>query len=437
MTRRRFLTQAGGAALAAGVGGSLLSACGGSTGTTSGPTTITFGWWSNGPIKDAALKSWLLEFTKAHPNITIKPEILSWGDYWNKLSTTVAGGNAWDVVGMAGGSAAPYFDQGALMDLSQFSDLSSATSNLQASAVQMCNWKGKQYSIPVGIYVLSLGYNKTLLKNAGVPFPDATTPMEFSDFLTIGKKLSIKSGSQYTQYAINPNYIDVLWTNFILMEGGQVYDNPINPKKLLLTDPAQSAAAIKGLADYQNLFTENIAVPYALMGNGAFGQGDIDSLLTNKVAFARIVLGDFTQVVQQNLTDQIGITPLFAVNGKQVTSGNANSYGIYANSKHANEAWTFIKWATSAGQVGFGKTSDIPADNTAANTLATYVQPAIFAQTLIAAKKNFVPEVMTPNAQYGTDITNILPDLALGKITPAQAAQQIQAKGQADLSAAS
>src|SRR5258707_2348951 len=144
MTRRRFLTQAGSAALAAGVGGSLLSACGGGTGTPTGPTTITFGWWSNGPIKDNALKAWLQEFTKAHPNIVIKPEILSWGDYWNKLSTTVAGGNAWDVVGMAGGSAAPYFDQGALMDLSQFSDLSSATSNLQPSAVQMCNWKGKQ-----------------------------------------------------------------------------------------------------------------------------------------------------------------------------------------------------------------------------------------------------------------------------------------------------
>jgi multiple sugar transport system substrate-binding protein len=438
ITRRRFLTQTGSVALAAGVGGTLLEACGGGSGSSSsGPVTLTYGWWSNGPSKDNAMKDWLGTFTKANPNIIIKPEILSWGDYWSKLQTTVAGGNAWDIVGMAGGNAAPYFDQGALLDLSQFSDLQDATKNLLQSAVQMTNWKGKQYALPVGIYVLMLGYNKSLLQKAGIPFPDPTTPMEFSHFMEIGAKLSIKSGSQYSQYAININDLDTLYANFILMEGGQVYDTPVNPKKLVLTDPANAAAALKGIADYQNLFTQNLAVPYAQMGNGAFGAGDIDSLLTNKVAFSRVVLGDFNQIVQQNLTTQIGVTPLFAINGKQVTSGNANSFGIFANSKHPNEAWTFIKWATSAGQRGFGQVSDIPADNTASADMGSYIQPAAFTQTLIACEKNFVPEVMTPNAQYSTDIGNILTDLANGKITPAQGVQQIQTKGQADISSAS
>lgn len=438
MTRRRFLAQAGKGALAAGVGGTLLEACGGSGGSSSsGPVTLTYGWWSNGPSKDNAMKDWLATFTKANPNITIKPEILSWGDYWSKLQTTVAGGNAWDIIGMAGGSAAPYFDQGALLDLSQFSDLQDASKNLLPSAVQMTNWKGKQCALPVGIYVLMLGYNKSLLQKAGIPFPDPTTPMELSAFMEMGAKLSIKSGSQYTQYAINIDYLDTLYTALIQMEGGQVYDNPVNPKKLVLTDPANSAAALKGLTDYQNLFTQNIAVPYAEMSNGAFGAGDIDSLLTNKVAFARVVLGDFNQIVQQNLADQIGVTPLFAINGKQVTCGNANSFGIFADSKHPNEAWTFIKWATSAGQRGFGQVSDIPADNDASAAMGSYIQPADFTKTLIACEKNFVPEVMTPNAQYTTDIGNILTDLATGKITPAQGVQQIQAKGQADINSAS
>lgn len=438
MTRRHFLAQAGKGALAAGVGGTLLEACGGgNSASSSGPVTLTYGWWSNGPAKDNAMKAWLNEFTRANPSITVKPEILSWGDYWSKLQTTVAGGNAWDVIGMAGGNAAPYFDQGALLDLNQFDDLKDASKNLLSSAVQMTNWKGKQCALPVGIYVLMLGYNKSLLQKAGIPFPDPTTPMELSHFMEIGKKLSIKSGNQYTQYAININDLDTLYANLILMEGGQVYDNPVNPKKLVLTDAANAAAALKGMTDYQNLFTENVAVPYAQMSNGAFGTGDIDSLLTNKVAFARVVLGDFSQIAEQNLTEQIGVTPLFAINGKQVTSGNANSFGIFANSKHPNEAWTFVKWATSAGQQGFGQVSDIPADNTASATMSSYIKPAELTQTLIACEKNFVPEVMTPNAQYGSDIGNILTDLSTGKITPAQSVQQIQAKGQADISAAS
>ena len=104
MTRRRFLTQTGNVALAAGIGGTLLEACGGS-GNSSGPVTLTYGWWSNGPAKDNAMKAWIKSFTDTHPTIKVNPEILSWANYWNKLQTTVAGGNAWDIIGMAGGNA--------------------------------------------------------------------------------------------------------------------------------------------------------------------------------------------------------------------------------------------------------------------------------------------------------------------------------------------
>jgi multiple sugar transport system substrate-binding protein len=431
MTRRSFLAKAGSAALAAGVGGSLLAACGGSG--SSGTVTLSYGWWSNGPVKDNAMKAWVKSFSDTHPNIKINAEILTWQDYWNKVQTTVAGNNAYDIMGMATGNAAPYYNQGALLDLSTFSDFKDATKNLIPSAVQMCNWKGKQYTLPVGIYVPLIGYNKTLLQKAGVPFPDPLTPMSFDQFKTIAARLSIKSGNQYTQYAININDIgDPLWTDFILMEGGQVYDTFIDPKKVLLNTPA----GIKGLADWQSLYTENLAVPYAEQSNGPFGAGDIDSLLTNKVAFSRIVLADFAQVVQQNLTGQLGVMPLWSVNGKQVTCGNANSFGIFANSKHPNEAWEFIKWATSTGNKQFGKISDIPADQTAFNTMASYIQPASWAQTLIAAHKTFALSVMTPSQQYTTtDLPNVLTDLAAGKLTPAQAAAQIEQKGDADFAA--
>lgn len=56
ITRRRFLTQTGKGALAAGVGATLLEACGGSSSSSSGPVTLTYGWWSNGPSKDNAMK---------------------------------------------------------------------------------------------------------------------------------------------------------------------------------------------------------------------------------------------------------------------------------------------------------------------------------------------------------------------------------------------
>jgi ABC-type glycerol-3-phosphate transport system substrate-binding protein len=438
ITRRNFLTTASKTVLATSVGGALLSACGGTNANNGGGTqtvTLTYGWWSNGDVKDKAMKDWTAEFTKTNTTIKINPEILPWANYWNKLSTTVSGGTAYDIVGMAGGMAAPYFDQGVLYDLSQFSDYNSAVANFVPNVLQMCNWGGKQFALPVGIYVPLLGYNRTVLRASGIPDdPDPVTPMELSAFMTMGAKISKGSGTNYTQYAINISDFDTLWTNFVLMEGGKVYDNPINPKKVVLND---TPAGVKGLADWQALYTQNLAVPLATQGNGPFGAGDLDSLQTGKVGFARLVLADFLQITTGGLDTNLGVAPLFSINGNKATSGNANSYAAFAGSKHIPETWTFIKWATSTGSEGFGKVSDIPVDKMAFNNLASYTQPAAYAKTLIAAEKSFVPVGMTPKTQYTTDIQNILTDLSTGKITPTQAAQQIETQGNKDLSATS
>jgi multiple sugar transport system substrate-binding protein len=70
--------------------------------------TLTYGWWSNGPEGDAAHRAWLYEFEKANPNIKIESEILPWGAYWDKLQTTTAAGNSYDILGFTSGLVAPY-----------------------------------------------------------------------------------------------------------------------------------------------------------------------------------------------------------------------------------------------------------------------------------------------------------------------------------------
>ncbi len=433
MTRRSFLARSGQTLVGTGLTGALLEACGsggGNSTNTSGPVTLTYGWWSNGPIKDNSMLDWVKQFEAAHPNIKVKAEILPWPNYWSKLQTTVAGGNAYDIVGMAGSQAAPYFNQGVLYDLSTFSDYQDAAKNLHADAVHLGNWNGKQYTLPVGIYVPLLGYNKTLLKAAGVSFPDPVTPMEFDAFKTMAHKLVKQSNGKYTQYAININYLDPLWTALVDLEGGQVYDNSVNPKKMTLNTPE----GIKGLTDWQSLYTEHLNPPIAEQVTGPWGGGDIDSLLTDKIAFARMGAFDFAQIQQQNLGDKIGATPIFGINGKQITLGNANSFGIYKGSKYPQQAWEFIKWVTSTDpDKTFAKISDVPSNTAAFSQMSSYITPPVYVPTLTAATKGWQPIVMTPNPQFATDLGNILTDLANGKLTPAKAAQQMEQKGNADI----
>ena len=431
-TRRRFIAGASRTLLAGSLGTTLLSACGGNGSNSSGPVTITYGWWSNSPTKDNAMLAWIKAFEKSHPKIKVKPEILSWSNYWTKVQTTIAGGNAYDIIGMAGGNAAPYYAQEALLDLNTFSDYKQVAQGLIPSTVGLCNWNGKQYGLPVGVYIPLVMYNKTLLSKAGIPNPDPTTPMELSDFMKLAPKLSLKSNGKYTQYAVNLADFDGYWNTLALMEGGQAFDKQVNPKKVLINSPA----GIKGLTNYQNLYIQNAAVPYATQSTGAFGQGGIDSILTDKVAFARSGAFDFSQIVGQKLQDKVGLMPQFSINGKQVTLGNANSFGIFSGSKNPEAAWEFIKWATSTdGDTAFAKLSDVPSNSAAFNNMSTFINPSIYVPTLNSAQKGFQPLVMTPSQQFPTDLTDILTDLASGKTTPEKAASLIEKKGNADLTA--
>jgi multiple sugar transport system substrate-binding protein len=83
-----------------------LSGCAvGSTGGGSGadaklsdkPVTISLYWWGAGARATATEKAVKL-FEKEHPNVTVKLQSTDWGSYWDKLATTVAGGNAPDVM---------------------------------------------------------------------------------------------------------------------------------------------------------------------------------------------------------------------------------------------------------------------------------------------------------------------------------------------------
>jgi multiple sugar transport system substrate-binding protein len=212
------------------------------------------------------------------------------------------------------------------------------------------------------------------------------------------------------------------------MNGGTVYDRVINPTKVTINTPE----GIKGLEDYLSLFTTNIAVPYDQMSNGPWGAGGLASLQTGKVAFARSGAFDFTTIKQSapNLSE----APLFSINGKRAVIGGVNSLSIYRGTKHANESWEFLKWATQTQpQLTFATFSDLPANTDAQTKLDTIVTPKALIPALLSDLSAFNAGVLTKNQQVSTVFGDIIADMVHGKITPAQAAAQMEQKGNAAL----
>jgi multiple sugar transport system substrate-binding protein len=401
----------------------VLAACGGgSSSGSSGPVTLTFGWWSNTPAKDNAMKAWIADFESSHPNIKIKPEILPWGNYWDKLKTTTAGGNAYDIIGMCSCMAGPYYDSGSLVDLSTISDYQSVAQTLTPQTLKLTNWSGKPLGVPIGTSVSLLGYNKNLLNAAGVPLPDPAKPMTFDQFKAIAAKIT-KVG---TQYALNPS--DILdYDAFVRLEGGSTYDNYNNPTKVTIDTPA----GIQGLTDYLSLFTQHIAPPYDQLTNGPWSF-DLGALETNKIGFARVGAWLFSDI--QSSASYIATTPLFCI--KQcVLPTTVNSLAIYSGSKNQAAAWEFLKWATQVQpEISFAKFSDIPANTEALSQMSTYITPKEFVPSLQAALPTVVPIVITAKQQLTTTLSDSITDLVHGKLTPAQAAAQMQQQGNSILS---
>jgi multiple sugar transport system substrate-binding protein len=84
-----------------------LTACGGSPAEppstaptlSDEPVTLSFTWWGN-DVRHGITEELIAAFEAEHENITIEPQYTDWAGYLDKLATTVAAGDAPDIIQM-------------------------------------------------------------------------------------------------------------------------------------------------------------------------------------------------------------------------------------------------------------------------------------------------------------------------------------------------
>ena len=108
VTRRRFAAGAAAAAAFASVPFGIPA-------QAQAGTRLRCFWWGN-PDRDKRTKA-VLEAYKAKTGTEISAESLGWGDYWTKLGTQTAGGNAPDLIQMDYRYIFEYARRGTLLPL--------------------------------------------------------------------------------------------------------------------------------------------------------------------------------------------------------------------------------------------------------------------------------------------------------------------------------
>jgi multiple sugar transport system substrate-binding protein len=363
MTHTRLLKAVVGVALA----GLALSACGS---PSAGPTTaasqenvqLVFRTWDDTAAK--AYEQSFADFTKANPNITVKTEVVAWADYFTKLRTDIAGGNAPDVFWLNNSNLAAYARNGNLVDVNAKLG-ADAASAWEPSVVKQFTVDDKLWGVPQtsdgGIAVY---YNKKLLADAGLKESDiaslAWSPSGGDNsLLTVAEKLTRDSSGKtadqtgfnpgkVTQWGYNAAYdLQAILLPFIGSNGGTYQ----NGDQFTFSNP-KTVEAVSYLVDLINKY--HVAPSAANTNtNGDFSR---DQFLQGKIALFQSGLYNLANVASGAKFDW-GVVNLPKGPAGAVSVTNGVAAVGNAASKHEDATIKLMQWLGSKdGNAAIGST---------------------------------------------------------------------------------
>ena len=136
-----------------------------------GKAEIKFSWWGS-DTRHELTQEVLDNFMVKYPDITVVSDFTDWGGYWDKLATTVAGGDTPDIFMQEERYLRDYNERDIMADLSQYEIDTSAIDETILATGQI---DGGQYAIPTGVNVYAIAANPRVFEDAGLEVPDDTT----------------------------------------------------------------------------------------------------------------------------------------------------------------------------------------------------------------------------------------------------------------------
>ncbi|CAM4383210.1 sugar ABC transporter substrate-binding protein [Paenibacillus alkaliterrae] len=299
---------------------------------------VYYGW---NPSEEQMTKSMIEKFEEENPNITIEYFAYEPSSYWPKISALAASGNLPDVFEMSSGYVDEWASKGLLHNIQSMVDRDIDKNNYFTSVFNAVKYPDKEtgdmYAFPYAWVTTVLYYNKDLFDAAKLEYPKKE--WTWDDFLNAAKKLTIdKNGDGKTdQWGL------YLFGRYAHIEPW-VYQNEgrlLNEDKTKFELNANGKEALQFLTD---LTVKHKVSPSpkditGIKQDEMFGQGKVAMWVDGSFAIdgTRKTVGD-------NFNWDITTIPRGPNWKEDMTYGWPDNISISKNSKHAEEAWKFIKF---------------------------------------------------------------------------------------------
>ena len=308
--------------------------------TISKPVTINFWHTQTGPNADK-LNALIKDFESKNPNITVNAQYIgNYNDLFQKIQTSIAGGQAPDIAVAYENQVAEYQAAGAVIPLEDYVKsknygLTQADYNDILSAYRYDNIypniKNGLYSFPFTKSVLVMYYNADALKAAGASGPPTTWDEFHKDALA-----STKNGMKGYAISIDASLFDMMVPSF----GGQIM-NDTQTKYTFNSD-----AGAQALSLLESMVKDGSAYQIAKQfdDQNDFGSGKAEFTLSSSAG-----LSFYKQAVDQGAKFTWGVAvPPHGAGQQPVTDAYGANVTVFKSTPEKQlAAWLFVKYFTS------------------------------------------------------------------------------------------
>lgn len=272
---------------------------------------------------------WVEEFKKIHPDFEVERIDMKGTELPTWYQTQVVAGTPPDIVNIQGGLWLEYASQGGLKDLTPYLERDKDYKDRLIPEF-LANWvyDGKQYGVPLYITKTLLFLNKNMMEEAGIE----KNPESFDEMMAAAEKMTGPGKSGF----MTLNFDWLYWPLFKM--NGIDFVNEDMTKAAFNTPEA--VALVKRIAD---LTSKGVIDKISWTGrwvepNGAFAAGTVGMLHAHAPAY--LWFKSKGEWVNEDTVDSIALPGGWA-------TPNSHSLVISEGSKHPEEAWDFVKIATS------------------------------------------------------------------------------------------
>lgn len=252
--------------------------------------------------------------------------------YVDKLKTNVVAGTGPDIYFSQEMQSVGFIKDGWFIPLNKYieNDPTFDIDQIHAGLFSSFTWEGQIGALPVVTFSSMLFYNPVLIEEAGLALPQSITWDELREYARVLTRRDSSGEVQQYGHRIEPwpnFYIYYLWQN-----EGDVFDATLRNSAL---NTPETIGAVEFLHDLM-WGLEVIPKPHEL------GQFLLENHNTAMFTHGSWMIGYYENLFEfQNFNAISG-----PIGKREVNMAYPNAFGISAASKHPDEAWEFLKFAS-------------------------------------------------------------------------------------------